>query len=90
MTKDSVIIDCGANVGNITQLFVHSAAQVYAFEPDPQVFPIRKEKFAHMPNFTLINKAVGMRYGYASLYLSPYCASNFIEESEKIRSFTMP
>lgn len=83
LSKDSIVIDCGANVGNITQLFADSTAQVYAFEPDPKVFSILKKKFAHMPNFTLINKAVGMKDAYALLYRSPYYAENFIEESEK-------
>ena len=28
LSKDSVVVDCGANVGNITQLFADLTAQV--------------------------------------------------------------
>jgi len=44
-----VIIDCGANVGDVTSLFARSGATVYAFEPNPLCFAILSKRFKTMP-----------------------------------------
>jgi FkbM family methyltransferase len=41
-----VVIDCGANVGDITSLFAKRGAIVHAFEPDPRAFARLRERFA--------------------------------------------
>jgi FkbM family methyltransferase len=53
-----VIIDCGANVGDITSLFARAGAEVYAFEPNPTCFRILSRRFAVMRMVHCFNKGV--------------------------------
>ena len=53
-----VILDCGANVGDISSRFAASGARVFAFEPSPIVFPVLAGRFLHHPNVECINKGV--------------------------------
>ena len=58
LNENSVCIDCGANIGNITHLFVSKGATVYSFEPHPMCFEELTKKFANNPKVHLINKGV--------------------------------
>src|SRR5436190_23184541 len=58
LDKDSVVIDCGANVGNITKKFADTGATVHAFEPDPLAFDILSKRFGSFPNVMLHNEGV--------------------------------
>jgi len=58
LNKDSMVIDCGANVGNITKKFAATGATVHAFEPDPIAFSILKKRFQSFPNVILHNQGV--------------------------------
>ena len=39
------VIDCGANIGNITGVFENAGAIVIAFEPNKHAFEILKTRF---------------------------------------------
>ena len=56
-------VDCGANMGVVTQRLAATGADVVAFEPDPFAFKTLEQKFAKLPNVTLINAAVGVGSG---------------------------
>src|SRR5437773_5485414 len=58
LNKDSIVSDCGANVGNITKKFAATGATVHAFEPDPLAFGILKKRFQFFPNVILHNQGV--------------------------------
>jgi FkbM family methyltransferase len=53
-----ITIDCGANVGLITELLARSGATVYAFEPNPYAFSELKKKFTGKTNVICLNKGV--------------------------------
>jgi FkbM family methyltransferase len=53
-----VIIDCGANVGNVTSLFARAGANVYSFEPNPLCFAILSKRFSAMPTVRCFNSGV--------------------------------
>jgi FkbM family methyltransferase len=53
-----IIIDCGANVGNVTSLFARTGAIVYAFEPHPLCFSILTRRFNLMSNVFCNNVGV--------------------------------
>jgi len=55
-----VILDVGANVGDTAIMFARRARQVYAFEPNPELF----ERFASVTE------------GYGNITLLPYAASD--------------
>jgi FkbM family methyltransferase len=53
-----VIIDCGANVGDITSLFARTGATVFAFEPNPLCFTILSKRFKAMSSVHCFNQGV--------------------------------
>jgi FkbM family methyltransferase len=67
--RDSLVIDCGANVGDITALFLGRGAQVICFEPDPMAFSTLRKRFGGNPSIQLLNSAVSDQNGKASFYL---------------------
>jgi FkbM family methyltransferase len=62
-----LVLDCGANMGTVTERLAATGADVIAFEPDPYAFGILSEKFGGTPNVTLINAAVGIGSGSVRL-----------------------
>ena len=71
-------MDCGANMGVVTERLMQSGANVVAFEPDPYAFSILEQKFAHCENVALVNAAVGVGAGTVRLMR----ADNFGENPE--------
>lgn len=65
----SLVIDCGANIGDITALFLGRGAQVICFEPDPMAFSALQKRFGGNTRIRLINSAVSDQNGKASFYL---------------------
>lgn len=60
-------VDCGANMGVVTERLAATGADVIAFEPDPFAFKTLEQKFENLPNVTLINAAVGVGSGTVRL-----------------------
>ena len=60
-------VDCGANMGVVTERLAATGADVVAFEPDPFAFKTLEQKFAHVPNVRLTNAAVGVGSGTVRL-----------------------
>lgn len=72
LNSDSVCIDCGANVGLITEIFADKGASVYSFEPHKGCFEVLKKKFASNPKVHLYNKGVLDRNTKMKLYKFEY------------------
>jgi FkbM family methyltransferase len=68
LSEGSVIIDCGANVGNISILFAKSKAEIFAFEPDPLAFQILKQRTNGFSNITCFQKAVSTTNGTTRMF----------------------
>ena len=66
-----LVIDCGANVGDVTAPLAAKGASVHSFEPDPFAFGKLKARFAKSPNVTLHNAAVGLSDGKIRLHRAP-------------------
>lgn len=58
VSPGDIIIDCGANVGDVTSLFARARATVYAFEPNPLCFSILSNRFRAMPRVHCFNQGV--------------------------------
>ena len=63
-----IAVDCGANVGLITELMARRGAEVHAFEPDPNAFAVLSDKFADVANVTCHNVAVSNQTSKLKLY----------------------
>lgn len=72
LKKSDVAIDCGANVGEITQHLCKSGATVYAFEPNPYAFKILKDKFSNAQNVYCFEKGVLDRNETRRLYFHEF------------------
>lgn len=68
LSESSVIIDCGANVGDISFLFAKSRAKVFAFEPDPLAFQVLKQRTEGFSNITCYQKAVSTINGTTRMF----------------------
>ncbi len=62
-----VVLDCGANVGEVTVPLARTGAHVHAFEPDPYAFGKLSKATKGMENVTLHNAAVGVSSGSIKL-----------------------
>ena len=63
-----IAIDCGANVGLVTQQMAAHGATVYASEPNPHAFRTLRETFLAHPNVHCRQVAVLDRKGKARLF----------------------
>jgi FkbM family methyltransferase len=66
-----LVMDCGANVGDVTAPLAATGAEVQCFEPDPYAFDRLSKRFCDTPNVTLHNVAVGTREGTVTLHRAP-------------------
>lgn len=65
-----IVIDAGANIGDISERLASKGAVVYAFEPDPYAFEKLSDRFARTPNVKLFKAAIGERADRVKLYRS--------------------
>ncbi len=68
LSKNTTVIDCGANVGEITLIFARKNVKVYAFEPDPLAFEALKQRTSSFPNVTCYQKGIGTANRIAKMY----------------------
>ena len=66
-SKDDLVFDLGANVGNRTSVFLDIGAKVIAVEPNPKLVKILKKKFKKT---IIVDKAIGAEKGKVTLYLN--------------------
>ena len=64
-----IVIDCGANIGEFTDLFARYGAVVHAFEPHPIAFEKLRQRFEGTPNVHCYNQAVSNLQGTLPLFL---------------------
>ncbi|NDW47345.1 FkbM family methyltransferase [Ruegeria sp. PrR005] len=48
-----VVIDCGANEGDVTEVLSATGATVHCFEPDPYAYSLLERRFSAAPNSIL-------------------------------------
>ncbi|SEW37371.1 methyltransferase, FkbM family [Aliiroseovarius sediminilitoris] len=62
-----VVLDCGANIGEVTVPLAKTGAHIHAFEPDPYAFGKLSDATRDLDNVTLHNAAVGTKTGTINL-----------------------
>jgi len=76
-----IAIDCGANVGQFTEIMARNGATVYAFEPNPHAFAVLERRFAHATNVHCLEKAVHTEEKIIPLFLHENSGSDPIHWS---------
>ena len=74
INKGDIVVDCGANVGDVTQYFVNRGAKVYAFEPNPYAFEVLSTRFKE-------NEAVSDHDGYGKLFFHELAEADHVKYS---------
>ncbi|MCK5285521.1 MAG: FkbM family methyltransferase [Alphaproteobacteria bacterium] len=77
-----VVIDLGANVGEVTDYFLRKGAQVYAYEPNLHAFNVLKKRTQNNKNAVLHQVAVSNYNGHAKLWLHEDHAESEVEFSQ--------
>src|SRR5947209_8243149 len=67
VSRGSLCFDVGANIGDITGLFLKLGARVVAVEPQAENISRLQQRFSGDPGFTLVPKAIGAQDGNAEL-----------------------
>lgn len=68
LTKNSIVIDGGANVGHETAVFAQKGCIIHAFEPNPACFKQLQKRFRNSPKVHLYPYALSDRDGEATFY----------------------
>lgn len=63
-----VVIDLGANLGDVSDRLAATGATVHAYEPDPDIFERLRARLGGRPNIHLYPEAVGHEAGELLLY----------------------
>jgi FkbM family methyltransferase len=83
--KNGLVFDLGANVGDLTAVFVQLGMRVIACEPDPVNFTILKARFRHIPDVTVLEVAISDKTGTVELYPMAAHGRSLTTISEKRR-----
>lgn len=81
VTRGDVLIDCGANVGEVTSRMAKTGATVYAFEPDPYAYAVLARRFSLLSNVHCLNQGVMAQPGILDFYLFGSSAKDQIDSS---------
>jgi FkbM family methyltransferase len=68
LPPNSLAIDCGANVGKVSQVLLKHGCEVHAFEPDPYAADLLENRCGRDPRLHLHRSAVGTAAGSLTLY----------------------
>jgi len=69
VVANDVVIDLGANVGEVCEYFIPKRAIIHAYEPNPYAFELLKKRVGKYENIKLIPAAVSNYNGTSSLFL---------------------
>lgn len=63
-----LVIDCGANIGDISSAYLQKGCKVIAFEPNPHCIAFIRKRFGKKNNLILENKALSEKTGVSRLF----------------------
>ena len=84
LNKGSYVIDCGANVGEFTKLFLEKGFFVDAFEPDPIAINELKKKCKNNKNLNLFQSAMGLKDNTQKLFRYRKFDENDVDGYDKL------
>jgi FkbM family methyltransferase len=83
-----VVLDCGANRGDVTAPLAGTGATVHAFEPDPYAFARLSRRMKGLANVVLHEAAVGVTDGTVRLMRAETFADN--PQGGSVKSTVLP
>ena len=70
ISPGDLVFDVGANVGDLTDIFLRLGARVICVEPQPYCVAILKQKFSRNPNVVIVEKGLNHQEGQLPFYVS--------------------
>lgn len=67
--EGDLCFDIGANIGDMTQLFVEMGLRVVSVEPQPACVTKLKERFNNNPKVSIVEKALGAEEGETEMHV---------------------
>lgn len=67
----TTLVYVGANIGTSLWNIFDQYDEVYAFEPDPEIFEVLYKKYRHFEWVTLVNAACGNKVDKTKFYVTP-------------------
>jgi FkbM family methyltransferase len=71
MEPGDLVIDCGANLGDVAIRFARRGCEMHCFEPDPKALEVLRAKLSGQDRVTIHDKAVWTGAGTARLHFHP-------------------
>ena len=68
LPDDGLMVDCGANVGDVSRLFLDKGFTVHAFEPDSAPRAVLQRRYGNRENLIIHSEAVGLEKTQLSLH----------------------
>lgn len=75
------VIDCGANVGDVTQIFADAGAMVIAYEPNIHAYNVLSERFKYNSKVRCIKAAVAAKSGRSRLFMHEHAIEDPLKYS---------
>lgn len=72
ISKESLCFDIGANVGDVTEIFLALGARVISVEPQTVCLRALQRRYGTNPNVSIVGKAVAEEPGNTELYVCEY------------------
>jgi len=69
LNKNSLVIDCGASIGEVAEKMAETGATVYAFEPNPVAYKFLHQRADNYSNLHCLNQGVSAKAGSIPFYL---------------------
>ncbi len=70
ISPGDLVFDVGANIGNLTQVFLDLGASVICVEPQPYCIKILRKRFARNDNLTIVEKGLSNEAGILPFFIS--------------------
>ena len=89
ISPGDLVFDVGANVGDLTHVFLKLGSSVICVEPQPYCIEILKKRFGGNPNVTIVEKGLSSKAGRLSFFVSSrnHATSTFSDEHGQITQF---
>jgi FkbM family methyltransferase len=83
LRKGDCCIDCGMNVGIVSDMMLHMGATVYGFEPHPKLLTFLQQKYQGNDWITLFPKAVWHQSGSMPFYIDDREDDDLLDRSQR-------
>jgi len=89
ISPGDLVFDVGANIGDLTHVFLNLGASVISVEPQPYCIKILEKRFDENNNVTIVKKGLSNEPGHLAFFVSSrnHATSTFSDKHKQITQF---